>query len=117
MDDNIDTVYRNQEPLHLLEHMNYLYNNLPNVKFLSAIPTNWYDDEDKKAIATSNKLYWLINHIDNFNVKDAIFTRGAKDKMNYCEPGDVLYDDREDTIESWCKLGGIGIRVKGRRTD
>ena len=117
MDDNIDTVYRNQEPLHLLEHMNYLYNNLPNVKFLSAIPTNWYDDEDKKAIATSNKLYWLINHVDNFNVKDVIFTRGAKDKMNYCEPGDVLYDDREDTIESWCKLGGVGIRVKGRRTD
>lgn len=117
MTENIDVCYLEQEPLHLLEHFNYLYNNLPNVKFLSAIPKSWFDDEEKKYISTTNKLKWLALHIDNFKEEDAIFTRGAAGKVQYCNPGDVLYDDRKDTCETWCHRGGIGICVEGRKTD
>ena len=112
MDDNSDIVYRDLAPLHLLSHMNYLYNNLDNVVFLSAIPYQWCGT-DKWDKAISNKLHWLNNNIENFKSTDAIFTKGASDKLNYLIPGDVLYDDREDTITKWNAAGGIGINVKG----
>ena len=117
MDEHIHECYANQDTLHLIRHMNFLYNNLYNVKFLTAIPWSWYDDEEKRYIATNNKISWLAKHIDNFNAEDVIISRGAKGKINYCNPGDVLYDDRKDTIKAWGEAGGIGIHVEGRKTN
>lgn len=113
LDENIETVYRDLKPLHLLPYINYMYNSLDNVKFLSAVPKKWAgSDFWDKAVA--NKRTWLLKHIDNFQVRDAIFTKGAGDKINYMKPGDVLYDDRQDTIDTWNEAGGLGIHVKGR---
>ena len=112
MNDNYQVCYLNLEPLHLLEHMNYLYNSLDDVKFLTAIPTDWWDNH-KGEIAKLNKTLWLEKYINNFNDDDVIFSRGAHDKIQYAEPGAVLYDDREDTISAWNHAGGIGIHVKG----
>mgnify|MGYP000042805701 CR=1 FL=1 len=113
MADNVDIIYRNLKPLHLLPHFNNLYQVHGDVKFLSAIPTQWFGTE-KWDKAVNNKVSWLLNHIDDFLVSDAIFTKGASDKINYMKPGDILYDDRQDTVDAWTKAGGVGIHVKGR---
>ena len=112
MNDNYRECYLDLEPLHLLGHANYLYNSLPNVKFLTAIPTDWWMDY-KGDIAMLNKTMWLERYINNFEDEDVLFTPGAGGKIKYAEQGAVLYDDREDTIRSWNEAGGIGIHVKG----
>ena len=113
MEDNYKDVYLDLKPLHLLEHMSHLYNSLDNVKFLTAIPHAWWDTP-KGSYAKLNKTEWLQKHINNFNINDVIFTAGAMQKIQYVEPGAVLYDDREDTIEAWNKAGGTGILVRGQ---
>ena len=112
MEENYKEVYLNLEPLHLLSYANHMYNNLENVKFLTAIPHSWWDTNEGE-IARRNKTTWLEKHIDNFCYDDVIFTPGAKDKIKYVQPNAVLYDDREDTIQAWNAAGGIGIHVKG----
>ena len=42
---------------------------------------------------------------------NVILVNSPKEKLRYCVPGDVLYDDRADTIEKWNALGGSGILV------
>lgn len=41
----------------------------------------------------------------------------ASEKLKYCKPGDVLYDDRKKTIQEWNELGGIGIHIKNKYWD
>lgn len=112
LNENYKIVYRDLKPLHLLPQMNYLYNHLDNVKFLTALPNEFWDNE-KGNIAKQNKTYWLKKHITNFNSNDVIFTPTAKAKIKYAEHNAVLYDDRQDTIQAWNNAGGIGILVKG----
>lgn len=116
LDDNYEVAYKYLHPLDLLQHFNTLYQNIPDVVFLSALPSSWYGTE-RWDIGCQNKLYWLKNHIDFFDTGDAIFTKTAREKIDHLKPGDVLYDDREDTIKAWQNNGGIGIHVKGRRTN
>ena len=112
MEENYKEVYLNLEPLHFLDYANYLYSNLDDVKFLTAIPHSWWDTS-KGEIAKLNKTEWLNKYINNFNEEDVIFSKGAGDKLRYVERGAVLYDDRTDTVEKWNAAGGIGILVKG----
>lgn len=112
MEENIDILYADLPALDLLPHFNNIYQQ-GNCRFLSALPYQWYETEYWN-IAANNKLKWVKKHIDNFKDSDLILTRGANKKIEYCEPGFVLYDDRKDTIEKWIKHGGIGIHIKGR---
>ena len=113
MSENYTKCYLNLDKLPFLEYADYLYNNLDDVKFLTALPKDWWDDS-KGQIAMMNKTAWLENHINNFNQDDVIFTPSARAKLKYAGAGTVLYDDREDTIKSWNETGGIGILVKGQ---
>lgn len=113
MSDNYTECYLTLNHLHFLQYADYLYNNLNDVKFLTALPKEWWDNT-KGEIAMLNKTTWLENHINNFNADDVIFTPGASAKLKYAGFGTVLYDDREDTIHAWNKTGGIGVLVKGQ---
>lgn len=113
MDKNFATCYLDLAPLDLLPKFNELYN-LGNVKFLTALPSMWYNT-NKWQIAKDNKTKWLLTHISNFRMNDIIVTNGARDKIQYCIPGDTLYDDRLDTINLWNSTGGNGIHIVGKR--
>lgn len=50
---------------------------------------------------------------------NVILVNSPKEKVRYCQPGDVLYDDRLDTIEKWNAAGGKGVLIeyKSRRIE
>ena len=111
MEDNIDVVYYNLQPTNLLPGFVNLYNT-GQAKFLTALPKAWKDTE-YWDIAAENKTAWLEKYVHKFKREDIIITPGAGPKIDYCQPGDFLFDDRWDTIQRWNEAGGIGIRVEG----
>jgi hypothetical protein len=60
------------------------------------------------AEAEVGKSKWVKKNIGS---ADIIFKQ-AKDKADYAKEYAVLIDDKESTIESWNKRGGIGILHK-----
>lgn len=40
-----------------------------------------------------------------------VVVRDKEDKAMYCEPGDVLLDDREDVVNWWRKRGGYAMLI------
>ena len=60
-------------------------------------------------VVKENKYWWLGQF--GFEREDIIIVPQAADKLPYCKPGDVLYDDKRWTIERWNKLGGHGFLV------
>jgi hypothetical protein len=112
MEENIEECYIDAQPLDLLSKFNSMYNLETNIKFLTALPSQWYETP-KWKIASKNKITWLQRYITNFDIADVIFTKGATNKITYCKPGDTLYDDRIDTIIKWNSANGIGIHTIG----
>ncbi len=66
---------------------------------LTGIPSNV--DE-----AESNKLAWAKRHLTSDT--ETICCR-SKDKRDYCQPGDLLIDDREKYKHLWLDAGGVWI--------
>jgi hypothetical protein len=60
-------------------------------------------------VVKENKYWWLEQF--GFQREDIIIVPQAADKLEYCHPGDVLYDDKRWTIERWNQLGGHGFLV------
>lgn len=106
--DNIDSVYRDAAPLPAFKYFKEIYDWQDNVTFLTAIGGFWPTDEYKTQ-AVVNKIDWLEGL--GISVDDVIIVNRAKEKLDYCKPGDILYDDRPSTIKAWNKAGGIGFLV------
>jgi 5'(3')-deoxyribonucleotidase len=51
------------------------------------------------------KRRWVEEYIGDYKV----ITCATKDKPNYCEPGDILIDDRAVNRDAWIAKGGIYI--------
>ena len=69
-------------------------------KILTGLPVHGYDK------AAREKVLWIKKHFgDDIEVICCL----TKDKSTYCKKGDVLIDDRQQTITDWQKAGGIGI--------
>ena len=69
-------------------------------KILTGLPVYGYEK------AAREKLLWIRKHFgDGVEVICCL----TKDKSSYCQKGDVLIDDREQTIKEWRAAGGIGI--------
>ncbi len=111
LEENIGVAYLCLEPTNLLPMFENLYNTHP-TKFLTALPKTWFGTELWEQ-GKKNKIDWLKQNIKNFQKEDCIITPGPFAKLEYCKPGDFLFDDRYDTIEKWNNAGGIGIRVAG----
>jgi hypothetical protein len=56
-----------------------------------------------------NKIKWLSQY--NIPREKIIICDKAQDKLSYCYKGDILYDDRRDTVAKWNSLGGIGVLI------
>jgi hypothetical protein len=67
-----------------------------------------YKEEHIETVK-ENKYWWLSQF--GFERKDIIIVPQAEDKLAYCKPGDVLYDDKRWTIKRWNQLGGHGFLV------
>ena len=60
--------------------------------------TNDYSIEDKRA--------WVRDRL-GLDVEVIVVPR--QQKVDYCQPGDVLLDDHAGTIAEWREAGGVGI--------
>lgn len=73
------------------------------IKILTALPmiTN------KLYSAAKDKREWVHHwlHPD----LEVICTNGWREKKNYCQPWDILIDDKIENIEDWKSVGGVGI--------
>ena len=69
------------------------------VFFLTALP-----HDDSFPFAAYDKVHWADSNFYNVPV---FFGPYAKDKHNFCAPGDILIDDRRSNCEDWVKAGGL----------
>ena len=69
-------------------------------KILTGLPVYGYDK------AAREKPLWIKKY---FGSDIEVICCLTKDKRSYCHKGDVLIDDREQTIKEWREVGGIGI--------
>jgi len=78
-----------------------------NMKLLTAMGSHY--PKEHIDVVKENKYWWLAQF--GFEREDIIIVPQAADKLEYCQPGDVLYDDKRWTIERWNQLGGHGFLV------
>jgi len=71
------------------------------VAFLTALP-----HDDSFPFASYDKVLWAHKYFPDTTV---FFGPYAKDKHNFCEPGDLLIDDRISNCEDWAKAGGKAV--------
>lgn len=108
MIDNINSVYLGAARLPAFKYFKDIYDWQEDVTFLTAVGSFWPNKELKEQ-AINNKLAWLKSV--GIEPADVIIVDKAKEKIKYCNPGDVLYDDRPSTIKAWSEAGGIGFIV------
>lgn len=77
----------------------YLFYRIPNPTILTALP---HTDADRVRY---QKTAWVDEHFPD----TPVITCLTKDKPNYCEPGDILIDDRAVNRDAWIAKGGIYI--------
>jgi hypothetical protein len=109
---NYEYIFRTAPPTNNMRFFQRMYkveNSLGdnNMKILTAMGSH-YKEEHIETVK-ENKLWWLDQF--GFDREDVIIVPRAEDKLPYCQPGDVLYDDKRWTIEQWNKLGGHGFLV------
>ena len=56
--------------------------------------------------AEGNKLEWIVK---NLNTMPEVICCAARDKADYCLPGDLLIDDYERHMQLWLDAGGRWI--------
>lgn len=111
MDDNYETCFLNSPTTKHSDYFFNLYHNNDNVKFLTSGGNHW-SSRGRRLTIKQNKIKWLSKY--NVSSRDVIITNTAEEKLEYCNEGDILYDDRFDTIYKWNKKGGLGILVYNR---
>lgn len=111
---NYDGVFRDAPPTRYLpffKRMMTLENiGAQNCRILTAIGS-CYKAEHIDTVM-ENKYWWLEEHGFLRERVDIVAT--AADKLKYCRSGDVLYDDKQWTIDRWNELGGIGFLVDNK---
>jgi 5'(3')-deoxyribonucleotidase len=77
-----------------------------NVEFLTALPSKTTMPE-----AAPDKTQWIKKYFPLYKVNFGPF---STDKWKWCNPGDILIDDRHSNISDWCNKGnGIAILHDG----
>jgi hypothetical protein len=105
---NYKKIFRTAPPTNHMQFFVHMYwDNHPNMKILTAMGSH-YKEEHIETVK-ENKYWWLGQF--GFEREDIIIVPQAADKLQYCQPGDVLYDDKRWTIKRWNELGGHGFLV------
>ena len=76
----------------------YCQTNVAEVFFLTALP-----HDDSFPYAPYDKVRWCERYFPGIPMFIGPY---AKDKHNFCKPGDVLIDDRLSNCEDWARAGG-----------
>ena len=79
----------------------YCHRHGTQLAFLSALP-----HDDSFPYAAYDKVNWAYEHFVSIPV---FFGPYAKDKHNFCKPGDLLVDDRFSNCDDWCHVGGKAV--------
>lgn len=79
--------------------LNAVWHKRPDLKVLTALPKK--NTERTKSL----KEAWIHTNIGDIEVVSCF----TPDKRNYCQPGDVLVDDRNIQAEPWVAKGGVFI--------
>jgi len=114
MSKNYEQIFRTAPPTRYLPYFKRMFSleNLGsrNCRVLTAIGS-CYKPEHVDTVK-ENKYWWLEQY--GFDRDRVDIVAEAEDKIAYCKPGDVLYDDKESTIQAWNKAGGFGFVVDNR---
>ena len=76
----------------------YCQVNVAEVFFLTALP-----HDDSFPFAPYDKVRWCERYFPGIVMFIGPY---AKDKHNFCKPGDILIDDRRSNCEDWVRAGG-----------
>ena len=109
---NYEQIFRTAPPTNNMKYFQRMYkveNALgeKRMKLLTAMGSHY--KKEHINVVKENKYWWLEQF--GFQREDIIIVPQAADKLPFCKPGDVLYDDKRWTIERWNKLGGHGFLV------
>jgi len=110
---NYEQIFRTAPPTNHMRFFQQMYKvenwqmKEPNMKLLTAMGSHYKPEHIE--VVKENKYWWLEQF--GFKREDTIIVPQAADKLEYCQPGDVLYDDKRWTIERWNQLGGHGFLV------
>ena len=109
---NYEQIFRTAPPtnnMRFFQRMYQVQNSCgdKNMMILTAMGSHY--KKEHIDVVKENKYWWLGQF--GFEREDIIIVPQAADKLQYCKPGDVLYDDKRWTIERWNKLGGHGFLV------
>ena len=74
------------------------------VYFLTALPHDY-----SMPYTAQDKVWWAHQHFPNIPV---FFGPFSHDKCRYCEPGDILIDDRHSNCHDWRAVGGLAHEYK-----
>jgi hypothetical protein len=88
--------------LPMMPDARYLWSNVEYLKptILTALPKSGAQDVDRQ------KRLWVAEHL-GLNVP--VITCLTHEKPAYCEPGDVLVDDRTVNAKAWTGQGGVFV--------
>ena len=104
---NYTQIFRTSPPTSNMQFFRAMYYKENDMKILTARGSHYKKEHINTVI--ENKHFWLNQF--GFRTEDIIVVEQSKDKLPYCQPGDVLYDDKRWTIKKWNELGGIGFLV------
>ena len=109
---NYEQIFRTAPPTNNMRFFQQMYQaqiacSVNRMKLLTAMGSH-YKKEHIQTVK-ENKYWWLEQF--GFLREDIIIVPQAADKLKYCQPGDVLYDDKRWTIERWKQVRGHGFLV------
>lgn len=79
--------------------LNAVWHKRPDLKVLTALP------KTNAERVRQQKLSWLATNVGEIEVITCL----THEKPSYCQPGDVLVDDRNIQAEPWTNKGGVFI--------
>lgn len=107
MKENYTTCFRDSKRDVGFDFLKSIYDT-QETKLLTAIGECW-DNPSEKEVIINNKVQWLTEN--GFREEDIIIVEHPDEKLEYAKSGNILFDDRDKTVEAWIKKGGIGFKV------
>ena len=87
---NYTQIFRTSPPTSNMQFFRAMYYKESDMKILTARGSHYKKEHINTVI--ENKHFWLNQF--GFRSEDIIVVEQSKDKLPYCQPGDVLYDDK-----------------------
>ena len=94
---NYTQIFRTSPPTSNMQFFRAMYYKENDMKILTARGSHYKKEHINTVI--ENKHFWLNQF--GFRSEDIIVVEQSKDKLPYCQPGDVLYDEKRLTIKKW----------------